>query len=224
VVRDREIDGIVVWARDVPVMGVAGTQATGAPAGLLHVEASRLSVQGRDRLLRAAREHLQGLDLGASSALASSPDLKFLRDVPLLIHLDLRDNEGLHDIQPLRSCRDLRSLILMDCLALEDISPLADLGELRTLCLNGCSELQDVSPLKALGCLQDLDLSSCPKLTDLTPIGTLSNLRTLQLRDCRADLAPLAGLSKLETLRLSGSGKREGLDAVIEANPGLRLK
>jgi hypothetical protein len=38
------------------------------------------------------------------------------------------------------------------------------------------------------------------------------------------DLAPLAGLSKLETLRLSGSGKREGLDAVIEANPGLRLK
>ena len=115
VVRDKQVNGIVVYARDVPVIALAGPFATRAPKGLIHLEASRMRPKHLGRLLEGVGESLRSLDIGDSKALAREPRLDFLRHAPHLRHLDLRHSAWLRDLRPIADLPELRCLLLFGC-------------------------------------------------------------------------------------------------------------
>jgi len=115
VVREPDVNGIVVYARDVPVIAIAGPFATRAPKGLIHLEASRMRPKHLGRLLEGVGESLRSLDIGDSKPLAREPRLDFLRHAPRLRHLDLRHSAWLRDLRPLAELPELRRLILSGC-------------------------------------------------------------------------------------------------------------
>ena len=160
-VLEPGVDGVVVFANDAAVVAIAGRRASRLPAGLRHLEASRVPVSRLTRLLAGAGESLLGLDLGASKSLIKTPDLTFLAAAPRLRRLDLRYVDTLSDLAPLAACPELDTLLLFNCRSVVDLTPLAALGALHALRLDNCSGVADLSPLGGLHKLREVGLHRC---------------------------------------------------------------
>jgi hypothetical protein len=85
--------------------------------------------------------------------------------------------ENLHDLAPLASLTDLRSLDL-DRTEVSDVAPLAHLTALRDLSLIG-TQVSDVDPLARLTALQYLYLGG----TEVSDVAPLYHIRDLRIFD-----------------------------------------
>ncbi len=88
-------------------------------------------------------------------------DLRFLRELRQLAHLDLEGHEGIRDLRPLSRLKGLRTLDLSRCTQLRDLAPLGAHPSLETLRLQNAHDDLDLSALATIPTLRLLDLREC---------------------------------------------------------------
>ena len=78
---------------------------------------------------------------------------------------------GITDLTPLGSCKELTHLMLEDCGGITDLAPLGSCGQLTHLKLKTCLGITDLAPLGSCKQLTQLVLYRCGGITDLAPLG-----------------------------------------------------
>lgn len=203
--HDEQVDGILLWIGEKPVVAVAGPRMSRLPEGLLHLEGAELSWSSLELAASQVGNSLRSLDVGGNEALGSrAPSLA--SSFPKLEGFDLRGIESIQDLTPLANLSQLRRLNLEGCSSLSDLAALSSLSTLTHLDLSDCSAIESLAALRSLTSLISLDLSGCDRLQSLEPLVGLSTLSLLGLADCAQlpDLAPLARVPSLSSLDLSG--------------------
>lgn len=121
-----------------------------------------------------------------------------------LVTLSLRGCAALHDIEPLSSLANLRSLSLALCTGLDPdrgVDPLADCAQLSELTLTGCNQLRDVAALSRCANLRVLYLTGCNSLGSVEALSRSPKLECLHLNKC-AGLVDVSSLGHCSSLRL----------------------
>lgn len=206
VVFDDEVDGMVLWIGERPVLAVAGPAMSSLPKGLMHLEAAELTLEALDALAETETgRNLVSLDVGGNEHLSSLESPGFAARLAKLRALDLSELEGLCDVTPLSALTDLTDLSLEGCSGLKSLASLVAIEGLVELDLSNCESVQDLSPLGKLKSLSFLDLSGCSGLKDLSPLAELPALSELGLSGINTlpDLAPLVRIVSLTSLDLS---------------------
>ena len=127
----------------------------------------------------------------------------------------------LEDINPLKECKNLNSLILHggyvvgSANVFEEGEPLPD----------GWGSITDLGVLSACNKLTVLELEGCDSLTDISVIAKLPNLETFDLMYCRnvTDLSALQKCPNLQTITLSYLNEEVNLDVLSECDSLSRL-
>lgn len=219
VVRDEQMDGILVTVDNKPTIGIAGPRLVGLPTGLLHLEAA---FAGSDEF-GSMRKMPVGFP--ASSELRSltiqdggdiEDDVSILSRHTHLRQLRLEKFSRLKDVCSLAGLSSLTSLSLSGCSWMEDISGLSGLKTLTKLNLDGCRCLEDFSPLAELSALTHLNLEGCYCLRDIGHLSGLSALVMLSVAECPElqGIGALAGMTRLNVLNMNGCGKLQDIGAL----------
>ncbi len=127
-------------------------------------------------------------------------DIGFVKNMPGLYYLYIKNAEELMSIEPLESCSGT-----MECLYLENTWKLSDFSVIEKL--TGLTQLQlfvsyqDVLP--SFAGLENLEYLSIHGAGDLRPLSDATGLNGLSLEDCNCeDLSVLSGMQNLEFLEL----------------------
>jgi len=141
----------------------------------------------------------EGNIIGLNLYGAGKADIFFLRNFPLLTHLNLELNK-ISDLSPLQHLMNLTKLELsLNIIA--DLAPLQHLTNLTQLYLYS-NQITDLAPLQPLTNLNELYLHD-NQITDLDPLQKLINLTVLGLSGNKiSEISPLLPLKKLKRLTL----------------------
>jgi hypothetical protein len=104
------------------------------------------------------------------------------------------------DLQWLRPCKVLRSIVLHRCRKLHNLTGIEVLPMIRQIELFRCPRLDDITALGSAQSLEEVEFDSCSLIRDIEPIGELHHLRRLLLNNCGGikSLLPLRTCKKLE--------------------------
>ncbi|CAL6023359.1 leucine-rich_repeat domain-containing protein [Hexamita inflata] len=138
-----------------------------------------------------------------------SVDFNQIQEISYIINfldlqlLELRKNDMIKDIEPLKECVKLKVLDLSQT-SIVDIQPLQFLKQLCVLRLNKIS-ITNIQPLKFLKQLKSLYLNDTP-ISDIWPLQFMKNLQRLELQNTNViDLHPLQYLYQLEHVLITHS-------------------
>lgn len=163
-------------------------------------QAIRDELELPDTIINITQTHMKSLTRLDAYA-RSITDVTGLEFAMNLRRIDLGDNFGLNDINPIENLTNLTWLSLGGT-KIEDLAPLEKLTKLQTLYILS-TPIADLEPLKMLTSLIVIDAGRC-KISDVTPLATLTNLKDLQISDnLIEDITPISNLTQLIELNLS---------------------
>lgn len=168
-----------------------------------------------------------------AEACYSINDISSLSKCPCLRYLDFTSCEELRNIDHLKNCKNLETLLMpgkaFEEMLLEDINGLKNCLMLKTLNLKRCEHLEDISPLEKCTLLENidlfgtgvenievlrnftslkkLDLSWCENIEDFSPLETCVNIEEINFEGCEqiSDISFLKNYSSLKILRIHDS-------------------
>jgi len=156
---------------------------------------------------------------------SDSIQLNDIQNIMTINAVDLSQESGLQNLEPLSQLSDLQSLNLANS-NITDLSALRNLTGLVDLNLSN-TKVQDISPLKYSDNLVSLNINNTPvteisvlermtklerlemrrtAVTDFTPLANATLLKVLDVKDTRIiSLAPVTTLTSLTELNVSGT-------------------